>query len=58
MKAQHRDVLKLKGKPITCIKLKLTKEMREKLKNLEKSEVFQSMLVVAGLHPFKKGDEK
>lgn len=60
MKAQHRKVLKLKlkGRPITCIKLELTKEMRDELENLKKSEIFQSMMSVAGLHPFKKGDEK
>jgi hypothetical protein len=58
MKTSSRRVLKLKGKPISCIKLELTKEMREKLKNLEKSEIFQWMLLVSGLHPFKKGVEK
>jgi hypothetical protein len=58
MKTSTRRVPKLKGKPISCIKLELTKEMREELENLKKSDIFQSMLLVSGLHPVKKGDEK
>lgn len=57
MKAKYRKILKLKGRPINCTK-DLSKETLEKLKNLEKSEIFQLMRAVAGLHPFKKGDEK
>lgn len=57
MKTPTRRVPELKGRPINCTK-GLSKETLEKLKNLEKSEIFQSMLAVAGLHPLQKGSEK
>lgn len=59
MKARHQDVLKLRGKPIAnCAKRKPSKKILETFKGLEKSEIFQSMLVVSGIRKLKKGDEK
>lgn len=59
MKTRYQEVLKLRGKPIAnCAKRKPSKKILERFKGLEKSEIFQSMLVVSGIRQPKKGSEK
>ena len=59
MKTRYQDVLKLRGKPIANLaKRKPSKKILETFKGLEKSEIFQSMLIVSGIRKLKKGDAK
>ena len=55
MKARYQEVLKLRGKPFTNIaKRKPSKKIIETFKGLEKSEIFQSILLVSGIRQPKK----
>lgn len=59
MKTRYREVLELRGKPIANLaKRKPSKKVLERFKGLEKSEIFQSMLLVSGIRTIKKGNAK
>ena len=59
MKARYQDVLKLRGKPFANIaKRKPSKKILETFKGIEKSEIFQSILIVSGIRKIKEGAAK
>ena len=59
MKTRYQEVLKLRGKPFVNIaKRKPSKKILETFKGLEKSEIFQSILLVSGIRTIKKGAAK